>query len=72
MGIRWRDMGAKIIFQTYELVSNRTHITYPTGEVVTSTFDGDGRLLTVQAWDGSLTPAAGVVQYSYDQSNRLI
>ncbi|MCP4426954.1 MAG: RHS repeat protein, partial [Chloroflexi bacterium] len=54
------------ISQTYDLVGNRSHITYPDGKVVTSTFDGDRRLLTVTAWDG------GITSYDYDSIGRMI
>lgn len=50
----------------YDLVGNRTHLTYPDGNVITYTYDGDNRLSGVLDWDGNDTT------YEYDTVGRLI
>jgi YD repeat-containing protein len=50
----------------YDLVGNRTRLTYPDGRVVTYTYDADNRLVQVQDWDG------GTTSYEYDAAGRLI
>lgn len=59
------DALGTVVTQTFDLLGNRTHIIYPTGEVVTSTYDGDGRLFTVETWDGGLT------SYKYDSVGHM-
>ncbi len=50
---------------TYDAAGQRTHLLYPTGEVVTYTHDAAGRLHSVNAWDG------GVTVYTYTAAGRL-
>ncbi len=47
------------------MADNRTQLVYPTGEVVTYTYDADNRLIEVEDWDGGLTA------YEYDAAGRL-
>ena len=49
---------------SYDPNGNRTHLTYPDGRVVTSTYDLADRLSAVTDWDGRTTT------YSYDAANR--
>ncbi|MFP4395115.1 MAG: PKD domain-containing protein, partial [Anaerolineales bacterium] len=70
----------------YDAAGRRTHLIYPTGEVVTYTHNAAGRLRTVTDWDGGVTiytyTAAGrlsrielpngvCTDYSYDDAGRL-
>jgi len=48
----------------YDLNDNRTYLTYPGGQVVTSTYDLANRLTSVTDWAGRVTT------YSYDAANR--
>jgi len=72
---------------TYNAAGQRTHLVYPSGEVVTYTHDAAGRLRTVTDWDGGVTvytyTAAGRLAsltlpngvetaYSYDAAGRLV
>jgi RHS repeat-associated protein len=50
----------------YDLVGNRTRLVYPTGEVVTYTYDADNRMVEVEDWD------EGVTSYEYDAAGRLV
>ncbi len=37
------------------MAGNRTHLVYPTGQIVTYTYDADNRLVGVEDWDSGLT-----------------
>jgi len=49
----------------YDAAGRRTHLVYPTGEVVTYTHNAAGRLQTVTDWDN------GVTVYTYTTAGRL-
>jgi RHS repeat-associated protein len=50
----------------YDLVGNRTNLTYPDDKVVTYTYNMDSRLKQVEDWDNEDT------RYGYDAAGRLI
>ena len=50
----------------YDLVGNRTGLTYPDSKHVTYVYDGDNRMVAVLDWD------SGTTTYEYDPAGRLI
>ncbi|MCK5920960.1 MAG: RHS repeat protein, partial [Methylococcales bacterium] len=54
------------ILYNYDLVGNRTKLTYPDGKVISYTYDEDNRLLIV--YDGGTASTT----YSYDDAGRLL
>ena len=48
------------VLYAYDLVGNRTGLTYPDGKVVTTTYDADNRMIQVEDWDN------GTTSYAYD------
>ncbi|MCP4362673.1 MAG: hypothetical protein GY796_32110, partial [Chloroflexi bacterium] len=54
------------VVYSYDRVGNRIGLTYPDGKQVTTIYDDDNRLQTVQDWD------SGTTSYEYDAVGRLI